>query len=434
MRSTFSRSILPCRLIPLVYVAATIALAFTLPPFEYKFLPNLSHAMTTTSAIAIFSSIASGMIALTGIVFSLAFVMIQFSSSAYSPRLVTWFSESPTIFHSLGLFCATFIYALACLGWVNRLGSKTVPFLSTWVVIILLVCSVFALVLLIRDLSNLQVTRILQLIGHSGQDAIRKTYTTKDLLPFEEGFEDRPQVGEQASATQTLYYFGEPLIITAIDTGALVRLAKRAGGLIVLHCATGETLMQGQPLLQIFSSRIRLPESALAAPLKLGRERTFQQDSKYAIRLLVDIAIKALSPAINDPTTAVQAIDQIEDLLRRLVGHNLKNGRVRDEDGVLRLIFPTPDWDDFLSLAFDEISFYGATSLQVMRRLRATLADLSEIAEEHKKRSIQSFLEHLDYLISQSFTEKRYRSIARRQDRQGLGLSRRRAWEVGPGG
>ena len=109
-----------------------------------------------------------------------------------------------------------------------------------------------------------------------------------------------------------------------------------------------------------------LPEAALRRAVQLQRERTFEQDPKYALRLLVDIAIKALSPAINDPTTAVQALDHIEDLLRRLASRRLDVGQVQDGDGTLRLIFPTPTWGDFLMLAFDEIRFCGATSLQVM--------------------------------------------------------------------
>src|SRR5271168_4951450 len=82
-----------------------------------------------------------------------------------------------------------------------------------------------------------------------------------------------------------------------------------------------------------------------------GGERTFEQDPKYALRLLVDIAIRALSPAINDPTTAVQALDQIEDLLLRLGSSNLDAGQFLDQDGKLRLVVPFPTWDDFLLLA-----------------------------------------------------------------------------------
>src|SRR4030095_2909722 len=112
----------------------------------------------------------------------------------------------------------------------------------------------------------------------------------------------------------------------------------------------------------------------------LALERTAEQDPKYPIRLLVDIAIRALSPAINDPTTAVQAIDQIEDLLRRLRRRKLDAGYARDAEGVLRVVFPMPTWEDYLSRTFPEIRQYGANSIQVLRRLRSALVGLQDSA------------------------------------------------------
>ena len=109
--------------------------------------------------------------------------------------------------------------------------------------------------------------------------------------------------------------------------------------------------------MRVHGAKVRVAEKALLRAIRLENERTFEQDPKYPIRLLVDIAIKALSPAINDPTTAVQAIDQIEDLLRRLARHDLEVGHVRDAEGVLRLIVPMPTWeDDHSALAFDDLA------------------------------------------------------------------------------
>ena len=153
---------------------------------QYTLMPGLSHGITTSSAIAIFSSIASGMLALTAIVFSLAFVMVQFSGSAYSPRLVFWFSENPVIFHSLGIFSATFIYALATLAWIDRQAGVRVPFISTWVVILLLALSMLALARLVHALSQLQVPQVLHYIGHRGRLAIEEIYPSDGRAIFEE--------------------------------------------------------------------------------------------------------------------------------------------------------------------------------------------------------------------------------------------------------
>lgn len=159
--------------------------------------------------------------------------------------------------------------------------------------------------------------------------------------------------------------------------------------------------------------------------MRLEQERTFAQDPKYALRLLVDIAIKALSPAINDPTTAVQTLDQIEDLVRRLGARRLEVGQVPDETGAVRVRFPTPTWEDFVSLAFDEIRFYGATSLQVMRRLRTALYDLVNVVGPERQQAIRHYLEHLDSTVKDAVHDSQDQQTALQQDRQGLGLSRR---------
>ncbi len=139
--------------------------------------------------------------------------------------------------------------------------------------------------------------------------------------------------------------------------------------------------------------------------IQLELQRTFEQDPKYPIRLLVDVAIKALSPAINDPTTAVQTIDQLEDLLHRLGRRELDAGFATDANGYVRLIFPIPTWDDYLNLAFDEIRLYGAGSLQIMRRLRSALISLMEsLPSGARADAVRRYLAHLDLTIEQSLS------------------------------
>ena len=160
--------------------------------------------------------------------------------------------------------------------------------------------------------------------------------------------------------------------------------------------------------------------------IQLERGRTFDQDPKYPIRLLVDIAIKALSPAINDPTTAVQTLDQIEDLLRRLGGCELDVGYAQDDSGIIRLIVPMPTWQDYLTLGFDEIRQYGATSVQVMRRLRSALVGLMDaLPSRDRADDVKRYLEHLDLTIERSPLDAADRLMARQEDRQGIGLTHR---------
>ena len=229
------------------------------------------------------------------------------------------------------------------------------------------------------------------------------------------------------SPTQTLKYRGPPRTVSTFNIDRLVKLAQSGGGFIVMACAVGDTLVDGAVLLDVYRCHTRLPEQNLRQAIELERERTFAQDPKYPIRLLVDIAIKALSPAINDPTTAVQTIDQLEDLLRRLGHNDLDVGNISDAHGVLRLSFPVPSWEDYLCLAFDEIRQYGASSMQVMRRLRSALSGVAEsLTFDTRIRSVQKYMEHLDSSIERSPFDVEDRVLARQEDRQGIGLSRKR--------
>jgi uncharacterized membrane protein len=177
-------------------------------------------------------------------------------------------------------------------------------------------------------------------------------------------------------------------------------------------------------MLRVHGGTRAIDERALRAAFILGGERTFEHDPKYAIRLLVDIAIKALSPAVNDPTTAVQALDQIEDLLLRLGRRRLEIGAFRDRAGAVRLVMPYPEWDDFLTLAFDEIRYCGATSVQVMRRMKALAADLIRALPAERHEALRHQQHRLDVSIAKSFPDAGEKQEASVEDRQGLGIPR----------
>jgi uncharacterized membrane protein len=188
--------------------------------------------------------------------------------------------------------------------------------------------------------------------------------------------------------------------------------------------AVGDTLMEGTELLRVHGTKQEIDERALRAAFIIGEQRTFDQDPKYAIRLLVDIAIKALSPAINDPTTAVQALDQIEDLLRRLGRRRLEIGAIHDGEGKLRLVTLHPSWEDFLALAFDEIRSYGASSVQVMRRMKALTRDLIDFLPEERHKPLLRHQKRLNATIARSFETAEEKREASVEDRQGLGVTR----------
>ena len=415
------RSRLPDWAIPLCYAVAAVIAIFVLPRFEHRFLPGFMAQISAPAAMAIYSAVGSGMLALTGIVFSLAFVMVQFSATAYSPRLVLWISRDPVIWHAIGVFTATFLYAIGAIGWVDRNGSGKVPFLSTWVIFALLLASVAMFVALIQRIGLLQISRMLTFTGDLGRRVIEETYPQLDTsvaLAQPEEFQKLP-------VTQTVFHSGRPQALQALDERALLTLGSESGGVVEVVSSVGDTLVEGTPLLQVMGGRKPIEDEAWKKAFAMGGERTFEQDPKYAIRLLVDIAIRALSPAINDPTTAVQALDQIQDLLLRLGSRRLEIGAVRDSQGALRLVIAHPTWEDFLRLAFDEIRFCGATSVQTMRRMKALVSDLIHALPEERHEALRRHQKRLDSTIARSFADPEEQLEAAVEDRQGLGVPRR---------
>jgi uncharacterized membrane protein len=361
------------------------------------------------------------MIALTGIVFSLAFVMVQFSATAYSPRLVRWVSRDPVISHALGTFTATFLYAIAALTGVDRNSSGRVPFVSAWLVVGLLLASVAMFIALVQRIGMMQITRMLTFTGDQGRKVIAKLYPALMGEVAQAGELDRNSL----ECTQTVTHTGRPQVVQAIDVAGLIDVAKESGCILELLAAIGDTVVDQMPLMRVYGAARPIAELDLREKIELGAERTFEQDPKYAIRLLVDIAIRALSPAINDPTTAAQALDQIEDLLFRLSQRDLEIGEVRDDLGDLRLLVPAPSWEGLVQLSFSEICFYGSSSTQVMRRMNALMTDLISIVPEERRPALQQWKERLRRSVDRSFADVEDRSDASKEDRQGLGLERR---------
>src|SRR5690349_17569928 len=159
-------------------------------------------------------------------------------------------------------------------------------------------------------------------------------------------------------------------------TKDLMALAEESHGIIELVPQVGDFVATSEPLFRLYDGATSLDASELQSTLAFGPERTLEQDPTFAFRIIVDIALKALSPAINDPTTAVIAIDQLHRLLRKAGNKNLRTDEILDKSGQLAVIFRTPNWQDFVHLAFTEIRHCGAQNIQVVRRLRAMVDNL----------------------------------------------------------
>ena len=411
---------LPTWTIPTAYAMAAIAIGFALPRLEHRLWLDAASVINSASAIAIYSTAAAGTMTLSAIVFSLTFVMVQFSATAYSPRLVLWLADDPLIFHALGIFTGTYLYSISAIAWVDRHNVDGVPYLGAVVAVMWLLASIGVFIALIKRVAVLQVSQMLAFTGEQGRRVIAALYSEPGSDAAEDGHIRPPA----AAITQELRHRGRPRTVQAIDTAALLKLASAADARVDVAVAIGDTVVASSPLLRVFGTGRPIEQRRLTAAIQLGNQRTFEQDPQYAIRLLVDIAIRALSPAINDPTTAVQALDEIGDLLQRLGNSCLATAPICDAAGVARVVVPFPTWEDFLRLAFEEVCAYGASSVQVMRRMNALVSELSAALPPKRRAALGYWKHRLRTSIDRHFPDLDQRRDASAGDRQGIGVSR----------
>jgi uncharacterized membrane protein len=211
-----------------------------------------------------------------------------------------------------------------------------------------------------------------------------------------------------------------------VDLKSLVLEAQRVDGVIAFVPRVGDFVAVGEPLFLLYGGAAAIgatAERTLRGSVAFGPERTIEQDSTFAFRVIVDIAIKALSKAINDPTTAVLAIDQLHRLLRNVGKRHLHDEQISDGSGRLRVLFPTPNWEDFVQLACREIRLYGAENFQIARRLRAMIDNLVKTLPESRRPALRQERDLLDRTIERLYVLAEDLALARIPDSQGLGGS-----------
>ena len=405
--------------LPALYVVAAVLLGVLMPKLDSARDAEAAGVGVGT-ARDILGATAAGMIAFTGFVLASVLVVVQFAASQYSPRLVLWFRRDTLTKHAIGCFLAAFVYALVALRRLEGEGGDFSPDITVTVALALLVgaCILF-LALLQRVTDRLRPRSLFRAVIREGIQAARETYAAKleEHVPDDRSWE--------RADPQRVPHHGRTGVVTSFDRPALVAEATRSGAVIELVPGVGEFVGPRAELLRVHGRRSDDP-AALAALVHVADERTIEQDPAFAMRIVVDTAIRALSPAINDPTTAVHALDVLELLVRELAGHDLDGSFARDDAGQVRLVWRAPRWDDLLDLAFEEIREYGASSVQICRRMRAVLEDLLASTPAMRHAAINAHLRRLDATVRSAFPEGSLeRETALVADRTGLGLGRR---------
>ncbi len=344
-------------------------------------------------------------------------VAIQVASGQYTPRIIaTTLLRDNVIRYTVGLFVFTFLF---CIRSLNHMET-TVPQLATFLIGALgLVCLAAFLFLIDYAARLLRPVSLVKRVSDDGLAVLESVYPEK--------FSDDPGVSvapqDPGPVVRTVLHRGTSGVILAVNLPNLIARAEAANGVIEFAPQVGDFVGVDEPLFLLHGGAAAVDEKPLRDSVIFGSERTMKQDPLFALRILVDIAIKALSAAINDPTTAVLAIDQLHRLLRSAGGRELRTESILGPTGKLRVIFHTPNWDDFVHLAFAEIRLYGAANFQIARRLRAMIINLANTLPAARQSALHQELDLLDRMLEKLYLLPEDLALARIPDSQGLGGS-----------
>jgi uncharacterized membrane protein len=341
-------------------------------------------------------------------------VAIQVSSGQLTPRII-----ATTLLRDNVLRCTVglFVYGLLiAIGARNRLD--TVPrFLVSLAAIWGLLCVVAFLFLIDYAARLLRPVSIVARVAEQGFRVVEQLYP-HSIGQSSPPTPPHPPLGP---AERSVLHRGTSGIVLAVNLQALVAAARRADGIIEFVPRVGDFVGVGEPLFLLRGGATAIDDRMLQGQVAFGPERTIEQDATFAFRIIVDIAIKALSKAINDPTTAVVAIDQLHRLLRRVGTRSLRDEGILDEGGRLRVIFRTPNWEDFVQLACSEIRLYGAENFQIARRMRAMIESLMQTVPEIRRPALRHEMDLLDRTLERLCVFPQDLALARVPDPQGLG-------------
>ncbi|RZF25679.1 DUF2254 domain-containing protein [Paraburkholderia sp. UYCP14C] len=354
-------------------------------------------------------------------------VAIQIAGGQYTPRIIaTTLLRDNVIRWIVGLLVFSLLWTHRTMTEIGQ--THLVPQLQVLIANIVGLGSLIAFIVLI-DYS----ARLLRPVALVGRIAEHGFAVIESIYPHPEPDERIPSRSASSpdtvhmsppfmfSAAAVVYYDGKSGVVLAANLKALLREATVAGCVIEFAVQIGDFLATDEPLFYLHGNHQAVDARRLQNLIALGTERTMEQDPMFAFRIEVDIALKALSPAINDPTTAVLALDQLHRLLRMVGKQSLANREVKDPAGNTRVLFRTPDWEDYVHISFREIRHCGAGSLQIERRLRAMIENLILTLPVSRHDALRCELGLLDTQIVDGHTYESDRELARVPDTQGLG-------------
>ncbi|HEX5827939.1 MAG TPA: DUF2254 domain-containing protein [Candidatus Limnocylindrales bacterium] len=378
-----------------------------LPAWEYS----------PESATALLSATIGATASLTGFVVTVTVLGVQMATGTFSPRYMRLWYRDGMLKVLLAELIGTLTLAFSV---IRQVGPDMVPDLSVslaagGVIVGLLLFMLF----FDRFLHRMRPVSVAALMA----SACRET--------FEEALREGARPDTQLVARGAWGQESEPLFVVratqagtiqAADTRELSRFARRHGCLLVFRRAIGDFVPVGGGILEVHGT-LPPPQALnrLCSLIAFGVERTIEQDPSFAIRIMVDVATRALSPAVNDPTTAVQVLDHLGETLRMIGTAPLPAGRADGIPATTGVVMPIRTWPEVLSLAVTEIRMYGADSVQVARRLRALLQELDDLVLPENRQAVRDELRRLDATVAERFGGTIDEDLAFDPDAQGLG-------------
>jgi uncharacterized membrane protein len=369
------------------------------------------------AATALLAAIGGGMVTFTGLVFTFVVLLLQFGSSQYSPRTVSYFLRTRLLQWVLTIFILTITFCFLGLIEVGSGGRDDFePQTTVLVSVVLLLVSLIAFVTMLQAVGGkIRVDRVLSDIGRTSRRQLRSSFTVRGR-----GITTLPKLPASAAASVDVRFEAPPGQVVGFDIHRLLQLADRHSAHLDLRLFIGDAVAYGAVIGSV-ASATPVSARAVSSMLIIDVERSLRHDPLYALRLLVDIAIRALSPAVNDPTTAVRSLDEIEGVLRVAAYQRLGPLALRRGSGTL--IVASPTWEDFLDLALAEIIVFGERQPQITRRVIALLSDLEGDVPPERRAGLERYQRQLVERVSR-YADGEQRQFALRGDRQGLGGGR----------
>ncbi|WP_405915353.1 DUF2254 domain-containing protein [Streptomyces sp. NBC_00728] len=410
-------------IVPLFGLVLGVALAEAASAVDgASWLPRTWNYSASTAS-SVLSSVVGAMIALLGFVVTIGVLVIQQATGTLSPRYMRLWYRDRLQKAVLATFTGTFAFAYTLL---RSIETDSVPNLGVTLAGIAVSASLLLLLIYLnRFTHNLRPVAIADIVGRLGEQVLDRV-----AARVRSG---AAQGGAPATAgAVTRIRAGRGGVIQAFDASGMVSLAARHDCVFVLAASVGDFVPPGGTVVEIHGGTSVPDPRRVTGLLALGPERTIEQDPAFALRILVDIAIRALSPAVNDPTTAVQVLNHVEAFLYA-VGRVGLRGRyvLADDRGRPRLVLPGRSWEDYLELAVTEIRDYGASSVQVCRRLRALLEGLLTTLPEACGPALRAELGLLDRAVDSAFADAPSHAVALTPDPQGIGGRHRRGGAPG---